>query len=345
MENTFRKRLLDYLIQSLNGMALGLFSTLIIGVIIEQIGLLLGNVDAFSTLARSLDTLAQTLKGFMGVGIGIGIAWALKLQGLALIGGGIAGGIGTSVYSDPVVAYLTSVAAIEAVRFILRKKTPLDIILIPLISALVAFTAASLIGAPVSAFMRAIGEFIKMATDYQPFIMGVIIAVVMGMALTSPISSAAIAVSISSAAEGIGLVGIAGGAAVVGGATQMIGFAVMSRKDNNIGTVISVGIGTSMLQFKNILRKPIIWLPPIIVSAILGPISTLIFALESTEVGAGMGTSSFVGQIGVIEAMGHSVSTYLGILLLHIILPLIGVYLLDRWFRFKGLFAEGDFKL
>jgi len=345
MENTFRKRLLDYLIQSLNGMALGLFSTLIIGVIIEQIGLLLGNVDTFSTLAGSLDTLAQTLKGFMGVGIGIGIAWALKLQGLALIGGGIAGGIGTSVYSDPVVAYLTTVAAIEAVRFILRKKTPLDIILIPLISALVAFTAASLIGAPVSAFMRAIGEFIKMATDYQPFIMGVIIAVIMGMALTSPISSAAIAVSISSAAEGIGLVGIAGGAAVVGGATQMIGFAVMSRKDNNIGTVISVGIGTSMLQFKNILRKPIIWLPPIIVSAILGPISTLVFALESTEVGAGMGTSSFVGQIGVIEAMGHSTSTYLGILLLHIILPLIGVYLLDRWFRFKGLFAEGDFKL
>ncbi len=344
-QQTFKRRTLNYLIKTLNGMALGLFSTLIIGVIIEQIGLLLGNFALFEGIAPSLDQLAQTLKSLMGVGIGIGIAWSLSLGGLALIAGGIAGGVGTSVHSDPVVAYLTTIAAIEAVRFILRKKTPLDIILIPLISGLVALLAATIIGEPVAAFMRAIGEFIKNATDYQPFIMGIIIAVIMGMALTSPISSAAIAVSISSAADGVGLVGVAGGAAVVGGATQMIGFAVMSRKDNNIGTVISIAIGTSMLQFKNILKKPIIWVPPIIISAILGPISTLVFALESTEIGAGMGTSSFVGQIGVIEAMGHTPMTYIGIALLHIVLPLVGVLALDIVFRKKGLFEYGDFTL
>ncbi len=340
------KKVLNYLIKTLNGMALGLFSTLIIGVIIEQIGVLIGHIGFVNeSVSESLINLANVMKGFMGIGIGIGIAWALNLKGLALIAGGIAGGVGTSVYSDPVVAYLTAIAAIEGVRFILRKQTPMDIILIPLVSALVAFTVASIIGEPVSLFMQGIGAYIKSATEYTPFFMGIVIAVLMGMALTSPISSAAIAFSISSMADNVGLVGIAGGAAVVGGATQMLGFAVMSRKDNNVGTVISIAIGTSMLQFKNILKKPIIWLPPIIVSAILGPVSTLIFRIHSTEVGAGMGTSSFIGQIGVLDAMGHSPSVYLSLLILHFILPISGVYVLDRLFRKKGYIQKGDFTL
>ncbi len=340
------KRILNYLIKTLNGMALGLFSTLIIGVIIEQIGILFGNIGFLGdTLPDSMIALANTLKSFMGIGIGIGVAWSLGLNGLSLIAGGIAGGIGTSVLGDPVVAYLTTIAAIEGVRFILRKKTPLDIILIPLISAIIAFAVASIIGEPVSLFMQGVGAYIKSATEYTPFFMGIVIAVLMGMALTSPISSAAIAFSISSMSENVGLVGIAGGAAVVGGATQMLGFAVMSRKDNNIGTVLSIAVGTSMLQFKNILKKPIIWLPPIIISAVLGPLSTLLFVIESTEVGAGMGTSSFVGQIGVLDAMGHSLNVYISILILHFILPIIGVYILDVVFRKKGYITEGDFKL
>ena len=257
---------------------------------------------------------------------------------------GIAGGIGTSIYSDPVVAYLTTITAIEGLSLILRKKTPLDIILIPLLSALIAFFVASIIGGPVEITMRAIGSYIQSATNYTPFFMGIVIAVLIGMALTSPISSAAIAISISPDPS-TGLVGIAGGAAVIGGVTQMLGFAVMSRKDNNIGTVISVAIGTSMLQFKNILKKPVIWLPPIIVSAILGPVSTLVFRMESTAIGSGMGTSSFVGQIGTLDAMGHSVGVYTAILILHFVLPLLGVFALDLLFRKRGYIKPGDLKI
>lgn len=324
------KRLLDYFVKTLNGMALGLFATLIIGVIIAQIATLLDS--------EGLATLAGILRGFMGIGIGIGVAWSLKLQGLSLIAGGVAGGIATALYNDPVVAYVTTVLAIEGLRLVLRKKTPVDIILIPLLSSLIAFGVATLIGAPIAGFMQAVGRFIEEATTLQPFFMGLIIAVIMGMALTAPISSAAIAIS-------IGLSGLAGGAALVGGATQMIGFAVMSRKDNSFGAVLSIAFGTSMLQFKNILRKPIIWLPPIIVSAILGPFSTLVFRAQTSPIGAGMGTSGLVGQIATLDVMGYGASTYLTIGLLHFVLPIVLVLTLDIVFRLKGWIAEGDFDL
>ncbi len=329
-EETIPKRVLQYFIKTLNGMAIGLFSTLIIGVIVEQLGTLLN--------LNSLLELSEILKELMGVGIGAGIAWSLKLKGIPLISGAVAGGIGTTLMFDPVVAYITSVAAIEGMRNILRKETPLDIILIPLFSGVIAYAVASLIGHPVSVFMGGIGDYIERATTYQPFLMGVVIATIMGMLLTSPISSAAIAIS-------IGLTGIAGGAAVVGGAAQMLGFAVMSRKDNNLGTIVSIGIGTSMLQFKNILKKPLIWLPPIIASAVLGPFSTLVFRLESTQVGSGMGTSALVGQVGVLDAMGYEASVFFGIAILHIVAPLVLVYLIDRLFRMRGWIVAGDCKL
>ncbi len=327
---TVGKRILEYLIKTLNGMALGLFSTLIVGVIVEQIGTLSG--------IEALLELAEILKGLMGVGIGTGVAWSLGLVRLPLIGGAAAGGIASEVMHDPVVAYVTSVAAIEAVRLILKKRTPFDILLIPLVSAGGAFLTASLIGEPVAGAMAAVGGFIEYATELQPFLMGVVIAVVMGMALTAPISSAAIAIS-------IGLSGIAGGAAVAGGAAQMIGFAVMGRKDNNIGGVVSIAIGTSMLQFKNILRKPLIWVPPILASAVLGPLSTLLFTIESTPIGSGMGTSAFVGQFGVFDAMGHGPGVLLSLGLLHFAFPFALVLLLDVYFRRRGLLAAGDFTL
>lgn len=329
--NTTRgKRILNYLIKTLNGMALGLFSTLIIGVIIEQIGLIFGS--------EAIGELAGILKGLMGVGIGVGIAWSLDLKGLSLISGAVAGGIATQVANDPVVAYVTSVAAMEGLRIILRKRTPVDIILIPMVSAAIAFSVANLIGEPVALFMQGIGEFINTATTYQPFFMGVIIAAVMGMALTAPISSAAIAIS-------IGLTGIAGGAAVVGGATQMLGFAVMARKDNSIGTVLSIAFGTSMLQFKNILRKPVIWIPPIVVSAMLGPLSTMLFKLESTSIGSGMGTAALIGQIGVLDAMGYEAGVFIGLGVIHFALPIALMIGLDLLFRKKGWISEGDFTL
>lgn len=323
-------RVLDFLVKTLNGMALGLFATLIVGVIIDQFGTLLG--------LSALNDLATILKSLMGVGIGIGVAYSLEAKGLKLIVGSVAGGIASGVLNDPVVAYLTAITTLIVLDKVLVKKTPVDILLIPIVGGLTAFMVASLVGEPVSLFVSSIGTFIENATTYQPFIMGIVIAVVMGMALTAPISSAAIAIS-------IGLSGIAAGAALVGGAVQMIGFAVMSRKDNSLGVVLSVAFGTSMLQFKNILRKPLIWLPTIIASAILGPVSTLVFKMETLPAGAGMGTSGLIGQITTLDAMPSTFNTFLGIGLLHFILPVILVLTLDLIFRKMGWIQAEDLSL
>ncbi|HOI46466.1 MAG TPA: PTS sugar transporter subunit IIC [Bacilli bacterium] len=329
-KNTFGQKILNYFVKTLNGMALGLFSTLIIGAIIGQIGDLVG--------WQPLIDLSGFLKSFMGIGIGLGVAWSLGLTGLPLIAGAVAGGVATKVANDPMVAYLTAVAAIEGTRNILRKKTPVDILLVPAISVAIAFTVANIIGGPVSYMMQSIGRFVQMATEYQPFMMGVIIAVVMGMVLTAPISSAAIAYAIT-------LNGIAGGAALIGGVVQMIGFAVMSRKDNNIGQVLSIAFGTSMLQFKNVLRKPIIWLPTIIVSAILGPVSTIIFKIETAATGSGMGTSGLVGQFATLEVMGYTVPVFISIFILHFVLPIVLVFAVDWFFRKKNWIKPGDLRL
>lgn len=332
-----KKGVLNFFITSFNGMAIGLFATLIIGVIIGQIATLIG-LTGLTGIESGLNDLATALKGFMGIGIGFGIAFALKLEGIKLVVTGVAGGIATYFFNDPMVSYITTISVYFAMIYILQKKTPIDIILVPILGGLVAFGVTMLIGEPVHSIMIAFGNFINTATTLQPFIMGVIIAVIMGMALTAPISSAAIAIAIS-----IG--GIAGGAAVVGCSVQMIGFAIMSRKDNNIGTVISIAIGTSMLQFKNILKKPVIWLPTIIVSAILGPISTLVFGTETTSIGAGMGTSGLVGQLGTLDAMNYSLNAYLSVSILHILLPIILVLIVDIIFRKKGWIQPGDLKL
>jgi len=333
-----RKKILDFLIVSFNGMAIGLFSTLIIGVIIGQLGKILGSIPSFDVVETQLASLSTVLKQFMGIGIGFGIAIALKLNGIKLVVTGVAGGIATHYFNDPMVAYLSTIGVFFVFKYLLSKKTPVDIILVPIVGALTAFIITKIIGSPVQSAMNYIGDFINYATLLQPFLMGVIIAVVMGMALTSPISSAAIAIAIS-----IG--GIAGGASVVGGSVQMIGFAIMSRKDNNIGTVLSIAFGTSMLQFKNILKKPVIWLPTIIVSAILGPISTLLFKTETTSIGAGMGTSGLVGQLGTLEAMGYNLPAYLSVIILHFVLPIILVLAIDIIFRKKGYIQMGDLKL
>jgi len=330
-----KKQVLNFFTTSFNGMAIGLFATLIIGVIIGQLAALVGLIPFFSGVEDSLLSLSTILKQMMGIGIGFGIAFALKLEGLKLVVTGIAGGIATGFYNDPMVAYLVTIGVYFVLTYLLKKKTPIDIILAPLVGVLIALIITSLIGLPVQTAMNYIGDFIRYSTELQPFIMGIVIAVIMGMLLTMPISSAAIAIAIS-----IG--GIAGGAAVVGGSVQMIGFAIMSRKDNNIGTVLSIAFGTSMLQFKNILKKPIIWLPTIIVSAILGPLATLLFEARVTSFGAGMGTSGFVGQLQTLEAMGYNLNAFLVIIILHIVLPIILVFMIDIFFRKKGWIVEGD---
>lgn len=347
-EQTNFKKFLDFLVVSFNGMAYGLFATLIVGVIIQQFGNLFLNVKFLENFGNYVLSLSDVLKGLMGVGIGIGMAFTLKLDGLKLVVAAIAGGIaanfryihidGSKALNDPMVVYFAVISVYFVFKYLLKKKTPIDIIIIPLVGTITAFAVSFVIGYPITWFMQMISSFVQEATTYTPFISGIVIAVLMGMFLTMPISSAAIAIAIN-------LGGIAGGAAVVGCSVQMLGFAVMSRKDNNVGTVIGVGIGTSMLQFKNIIKKPVIWLPTIITSAILGPLATLVFKTETTPIGAGMGTSGLVGQIGTFDAMGYNLQGFLSVVILQIILPIIIVFALDLLFRKKGIIKEGDLKI
>lgn len=336
------KRFLDCFIKTMNGMAFGLFSTLIIATIIGTIG---GFFNEASLIGEFFKNISTVLKLMTGVGIGVGIGWVLKLEGLKLITTAAAGGIASYMagvpgfaIGDPLVIYFVVIITIEATKFVFQKKTPIDIIIIPLFVIILSGIITVIIDSPVMTVTSFIGEFVSKATTYQPFLMGIVIAVVMGMALTAPISSAAIAIA-------IGLTGIAGGASVIGCSVQMIGFAIMSRKDNNIGTVLSVAVGTSMLQFKNIVKKPIIWLPTIIVSAILGPIATIVLKTNTSPIGAGMGTSGLVGQIDTFNQMGNTLEMWLSVIGLQIVAPIILVYIIDIIFRRVGWIKPGDLKI
>lgn len=328
------KRILDFVVCTMNGMAYGLFATLIIGTIIN----LLSRIPGLEFFSECFDVL----KKLTYMGIGIGVAWALKLDGLKMIVVGVCGGIAL-VSEDILVAYFLSIFGGLIVTNVFKKKTLVDIIIIPLVTIILCFLLCKLISPPIAFVMGAIKDFIAYTSIKAPFVVGLLVSVVMGMCLTAPISSVAIAISIS-------LGGIAGGAAVVGCCVQMLGFAVMSRKDNNLGTVISVAIGTSMLQFKNILKKPVIWLPTIIASAILGPLSTLVFKLQCTPSGAGMGTSGFVGIISTFEAMidsnaSNNMLWITGIILLEIVLPIVLVFVIDIIFRKLNIIKTGDLKI
>ena len=328
------KKVLNFIVVSMNGMAYGLFGTLIIGTIIN----LLTKIPAFEFITPLYKELV--LLSYMGIGVGIG--WALKLDGIKLITVAVCGGL-AGISKDILVAYFLSIASALLCKYLFVKKTPVDIIIIPLVNLLIAFLIQLVIAKPIAFVMNGLENFILLASTKAPFTVGVLVSVTMGMALTAPISSVAIATAIH-------LSGIAGGASVVGCCVQMLGFAVMSRKDNNVGMVVSVGIGTSMLQFKNILKKPIIWLPTIIVSAILGPLSTLVFKLECSQVGSGMGTSGLVGIIETFDVMfskglDNNTLWIVGVILLEIVLPIVLVYGLDVLFRKLNLIKDGDLKI
>ena len=301
------KIVLNFVIKTMNGMAYGLFATLIVGTILATIG---GFFKNDSYVGQILITVAKFLQNMTGVGIGLGIAWSMKFDGLKLIAitavGGIASYLNLNIYNPS----LTEFANLG-----LRIGDSLTIYLV-----VIGIIFTLILNYPISFVTKSIGYLVGVATEAQPFIMGIVIAVIMGMALTAPISSAAIAAMILTVTENTQnpeAIAIAGGAALVGCSVQMVGFAIQSIRDNKIGTVISVGIGTSMLQFKNILKKPIIWLPTIIVSAVLGPISTCVLKLQCTGSSAGMGTSGLVGQIGMYSQMGSTWQTWVGIFGLH----------------------------
>ena len=365
-----KKKVLDFVVTTLGGMASGLFATLIVGTIFSTIGSLFdiwSDTAFFGFLAKAFGTntdntgISSVLKILTGAGIGIGIALSLKLDTLKVVVLGAVGEItayfsmGTDISTqlptvadklkvgDPLTIYLVCIAVALLMKLIFSKKGSLDILLIPLLGCLFGFILALGVRYPSSYITYGVQWLIAKGTTTVPFLMGIIVSVLMGMALTAPISSAAIAAIIFTGnLPGLAL---ASGAAVVGCSTQMVGIAIQSRKDNSIGQVFSIGVGTSMLQFSNIIRKPIIWLPSIIASAILGPISTCVLKLECSGASAGMGTAGFVGQIGTFTSMGNTWQTWVGIFVLEIIAPIILTWAIDLMFRKFNLICDGDFSL
>ncbi|MDY0214361.1 MAG: PTS sugar transporter subunit IIC [Bacilli bacterium] len=333
-----------FIIDTMSGMVYGLFATLIIGVIINQLGLLVNyDMTLFGLTfnpGTTIIAVATVVKSLVGVGIGVGIGLVYKKEALKLISLAVAGGIATSTLlfskSDPLVAYFVVIFTMLLIDLIFKKKTPFDIIVIPLLSILFASVFSYILFTPITWFATTVGEFTNnVAAVNQPFLMGVLLSVLMGVLLTSPLSSAAIAISFS-----IG--GIAGGAALIGCVVHMLGFAIMGRKANSIGVTISVAIGTSMLQFKNTLKKPILWLPPIIVSAILGPFSTLVFKMQVDPIGSGMGTSGLVGQFATYAAMGNTPMTWVSIFVFQFAMVIPLMFLVDFIFKKYKLYSDED---
>ncbi|MFA7164994.1 MAG: PTS sugar transporter subunit IIC [Desulfoplanes sp.] len=331
----------DYIILMLNGMAHGLFASLIIGLILKQIGHLMG----FPLLIQ----FGQIAQYMMGPAIGVGVAASLgtgQKSPLGMYASIITGaiGAGTVVFhggtagltiGEPVGALVAAWAGAEFAKLI-SGKTKIDIVLVPAGTILAGGLAGHLAGPFVVQMMTWLGDLINVATQLHPLPMGIVVAVLMGIFLTLPISSAAIAIS-------LGLHGLAAGAATVGCAAQMVGFAVMSYRENRISGLIAQGLGTSMLQIPNIIKNPRIWLPPIITSALLGPLATTVFHMTNTKIGAGMGTSGLVGQFATLDAMGQA--GWLGIILLHFVLPAILCLIIAEYMRKKGWIAFGDMKL
>ena len=371
----------NFFIITLNGTAYGLFATLIVGTIFGafatffsygQDSFCQGMMRILSSDSKVGTGLGLILQSLTGAGIGVGIALSLKLDPLKTI---ILAAVGETaaffslpikfvenpaIYDqltgkfqpgDPLTIYFVCILTALLIKFVFRKKTPVDIVLIPLFGAFIGLALSLGIRYPTICVTYAIQWIVNSGTTTVPFVMGVIVSVLMGMALTAPISSAAIAAvvfQISNSADPSSYQGLllASGAAIVGCSTQMVGFAIQSRKDNPIGMVISIGIGTSMLQFKNILKKPIIWLPTIITSAILGPISTCWIRIKCMGANAGMGTAGLVGQIGTVISTGvNAWETWVGIFVLELIAPAILVFLFDLLFRKIGWIKEGDLKV
>ncbi len=355
-----------YFITAFSGMAQGLFVTLIAGTILAQIAGWIGDNYVGNTLLY----IANIAKILMGAGIGIGIAHALGKHKLLMFSAAVAGMIGAwadqlvvggggyavvmakmgaALPGNPIGAYVVTMFVVEIVE-LYAGKTKLDILLVPL-GVLVLSLGGVFVAYPFIWLVNQLGSLIAIATEITPFIMGIVIAVVMGILLTMPTSSAAIWVAVASPvlAQGVTVEGyeamlLAGGAATVGCACHMVGFAVASYRENKIGGLVAQGIGTSMLQIPNIMKKPIIMLPMIISSAICGPLATCVFGLKCGTSGGGMGTSGFVGVFDLFQYTNGWLG-YIGIILLMIVLPAILNWFISEYMRKKGWIQDGDMKL
>ncbi|WP_416151531.1 PTS transporter subunit IIC [Salipaludibacillus sp. HK11] len=336
MRDFFRRKGIEptvqnYLINTLSYMALGLFSSLIIGLIMETIGSQLQGIGVPG--AAVLIQMGEMAMSLSGPAIGVAVAYGLGAPRLVLFAAVISGASGGEL-AGPVGSFLAALISTEVGKMV-SKETKLDIIVTPLVTIIAGVGSAMLIGPPIASVVTQFGVFIMWATEQQPFLMGILVAVFMGLALTAPISSAAIAFM-------LGLEGLAAGAATVGCASQMIGFGISSFRENGWSGFVALGIGTSMLQIANVVKNPYILIPPTVTAAILGPFSTMVFFMENNEAGAGMGTSGFVGQIMTIRTMGADFSVFMSILLLHFLLPAILSVILSEWLRKKDLIKYGD---
>lgn len=328
------KRLLKrYFVDAMSAMALGLFSSLIIGLILSQ----LGKLPLLSFLTPLSEVVAAS-SPVVGAAIGGAIAYGLHSKPLVIFSCVVAGAIGYQA-GGPVGAYLAAVAGAE-IGGLVAGKTGVDIVLSPMVTIISGGLIGLWAGPYINAFMQAFGGLINTATELSPFPMGVLVSVLVGLALTAPISSAALCIM-------MGLDGLAAGAATVGCCAQMVGFAAASYRENGFGGLISQGLGTSMLQFSNIMRRPAIWIAPTLAGAVLGPVSTCLLKMTNTPTGAGMGTSGLVGQFGTFASMADTpfLLLLLEVAVLHFIAPALLTLLFDWLLRKIGWIHEGDMKI
>lgn len=349
-----KKALNHVFIDGLSGMALGLFATLIIGTIIQQIGNLIGG-----TVGDTLYLFGKAASVMTSAGIGIGVAYKFKepvYVTLSAATAGMVGGYASKILAgtligeggvvvlagpgEPLGAFIAAIVGIE-LGHLVAGKTKIDLLVTPFVTIVTGSTVGLLVGPPITRFMTGLGAIINWGTEQQPFLMGIVVSVLMGMILTLPISSAALGIILN-------LSGLAAGAAVVGCCCNMVGFAVSSYRENKIGGLLAQGVGTSMLQVPNIVRKPVIWLPAIISSAILGPVSTLVFHMTSNATGSGMGTAGLVGQIMTYQVMTETLPAVVvlaEIALMHFLLPAAISLAVSEVMRKKAWIKFGDMKL
>ena len=347
-----------YFIDTMGAMAQGLFCTLLVGTILNTIGqqFHIGFLNAvIVTIGKGDGAVNYTIGGLcsamVGPGMAVAIARALNAPPLVLFSL-IPVGFATNYMGDaggPLAVLFVAIVAAELGKAV-SKETKIDILVTPIVTVLVGVGFAALIAAPVGTAASAVGQAIMWATELQPFFMGIIVSVVIGVALTLPISSAAICAA-------LGLTGLAGGAAVAGCCAQMVGFAVMSFRENRWGGLAAQGLGTSMLQMGNIVRNPRIWIPPTLAAAITGPVATCLFRLEmnGAPVSSGMGTCGLVGQIGVYTGWVNDVASgakaavtgmdWLGLVLISFVLPAVLTWLIAIPLRKWGWIKDGDLKL
>jgi len=317
-----------YLIDALGAMAFGLFASLLIGTIFGTLGQQL-NVSMFNVIA-------DYAKSATGAALGVAIAHSLHSPPLVLFSAATVGVAGNAL-GGPVGAFAATVVAAELGK-IVSKETRLDILVTPGVTIISGVLIAKFVGPGVAGFMNWFGSIVKTSTELQPFFMGILVSALIGIALTLPISSAAICIALS-------LDGLAGGAATAGCCAQMIGFAVLSFRENGVGGLMAQGLGTSMLQMGNIVKNPKIWIPPTLASMITGPIATMVFQMKNIPAGSGMGTCGLVGPIGVFTAMGNSLNTWLGILFICFLLPAVLSLFFGEILRKAGWIKFGDLKL